>query len=181
MHSTDALYLKTPCPFPLGINRFHREKTQLSSWTQLLLDRIHLSCVGCFHLWDIQKNSGNLSCPISSSWMSSPICLILSGQRLLLNLTWCTCMTGLPPALRHVACNSKHTSRSRFSTSQNLAAHCKHEGGADSFLNSQPPAAQYSTTQSLSAYHSESSLWGGILSTKRLSKKCHVQGKYKPE
>lgn len=162
MHSTDALYLKTPCPFPLGINQFHREKIQLSSWTQLLLDRIHFSCVGCFHLWDIQKNMGSLSGPISSSWMSSPICLILSGLRLLLNLTWCTWMTGLLPALRHAACNWKHISRSRFSTSRNLAAHCKHNGGMILFLNSRPPATQYSTTQSLN---------GGDIIDKTLVKK----------
>lgn len=78
MHSTDALYLKTPCHLPLGINQFHRGKTQLSSWAQLLLDRIHVSCVGCFHLWNIQKNMGHLSGHINLNWMSSSICLIPS-------------------------------------------------------------------------------------------------------
>lgn len=107
MHSTDALYLKTSCPFPLGINQFHRGKTQLSSWTQLLLARIHFSCVGCFHLWDIQLNLGSLSDPINLNWMSSSICLILFGLHFLLNLMWCTWMTELPLALRYVACNSK--------------------------------------------------------------------------
>lgn len=107
MHSTDALYLKTPCPFPLGINQFHRGKTQLSSWTQLLLDRIHFSCVGCFHLWDIQKNTGSLSGPINLNWMSFSICVIVSRHHLLLNLMWRTWMTGLTTALRHAACNSK--------------------------------------------------------------------------
>lgn len=100
MHSTDALYLKAPCPFPLGKNQFHRGKTLLASWTQLLLDRIHFSYVGCFHLWDIQKNTGSLSGPINLNWMSSSICLISvcyhSGFR------W-----RLSTALRHVACNFK--------------------------------------------------------------------------
>lgn len=76
MHSTDALYLKAPCPFPLGKNQFHRGKTLLASWTQLLLDRIHFSYDGCFHLWDIQKTTGSLSGPINLDWMSSSICLI---------------------------------------------------------------------------------------------------------
>lgn len=107
MHSTDALYLKTSCPFPPGINQFHRGKTQLSSWTQLLLARIHISCVGCFHHWDIRPNLVSLSSPINLNWMSSSIRLILFGLHFLLNLMWHIWMTELPLALRHVACNSR--------------------------------------------------------------------------
>lgn len=70
MHSTDAHYLNTPCPLSSGT-------TQLSSWTELLLERIHFSCFGCFHLQDIQPNLGSLSGPINLNWMSYCTCLIL--------------------------------------------------------------------------------------------------------
>lgn len=60
MHSTDALHLKTPCPFPLGINQLHGGKTLLSSPKQLLLNRKHFSCVGCVHVWDTTAKLGEL-------------------------------------------------------------------------------------------------------------------------
>lgn len=94
MHSTDALYLKTPCHFPLGIKQFLLGKTQRSLWTQLSLDRTRFSCVGCFHLWHIQNNMGRLSRLITLDWMVSSICLTLSKLHFLLNLMRRTWMTG---------------------------------------------------------------------------------------
>lgn len=94
MHSTDALHLKTPCLFPLGINQFHREKTQLSS-VIIRQNTLLINWMFFFSLWDTQPNVGSLSGPINLNWMSSSICLMLSGLHLLLNLMWRTWMTGL--------------------------------------------------------------------------------------
>lgn len=102
MHSTDALYLQIPWPLPLGLNQFHRGKTQLSSGTRLFIGIIHFSC---FWMFSSLGHAAQFGEPISShqlNRMSSSICLIPFMLHFRLNVMWHKSMTGLALPLRHV-------------------------------------------------------------------------------